>query len=222
MSTRSGLSIWGWFLGALISFLFFYLILKIFPPRPSLVYVPVQSFPVVQSVPYVPSGDIQKSQPVPQQFKKEESQIVSTTGGDYSGYIEHDGKRYNVYEPFVKSQTFRYRSQGINTKILTVEINGIPFEMVFDTGASDVSLNSDTVRKLGVKSFVREVMVNTANGRAISYQFYASVKLGSFEVKDVECGYSPASSHNLLGGSFLKHFNYTVNESIGTITFTLK
>lgn len=173
-------------------------------------------------MPYVSSGDIQKSQPVSQLLKEKESQIVSTAGGDYSGYIESDGKRYNVYEPFVKSQTFKYYSRGRNTKILTVEINGVPFEMLFDTGASYVSLNSDAVRKLGIKSFVREAVVNTANGRTASYQFYASVKLGSFEVKDVECGYSPASSQNLLGGSFLKHFNYAVDESVGTITLSLK
>lgn len=216
MSNRSGLTIWSWFLGALISLLFFYFILKIFPPCPSDVYVPVQSPPVFQ---HVPDPSRSRSLPV---LPGKESQIVSTAGGDYSGYIEHDGKRYDVYEPFIKSQTFRYYSQGRNTKILTVEINGVPFEMLFDTGASYVSLNSDAVRKLGVKSFVREIMVNTTSGRTASYQFYASIKLGSFEVNDVECGYIPASSQNLLGGSFLKHFNYSIDESVGTITLSLK
>ncbi|MDP3048319.1 MAG: retropepsin-like aspartic protease [Thermodesulfovibrionales bacterium] len=214
MGNRSGLNVWSWFFGALITLVFVYLFLKIIPSRPSVVYVPVQSPSVVQSVPNV-------LLPVPQQFKQRESQLVSTVGGGYSGYIEHGGKRYDVYEPAVKSQTFKYRSRA-DTKNLDVVINGIPFELVLDTGASDVSLSSDAVRTLGIKEFVREQIYNTASGRSVGYIFYASVKLGSFEVRDVECSYVPSSAHNLLGGSFLKHFNYSVDESAGTITFIPK
>lgn len=154
--------------------------------------------------------------------EKKQSQIVSTAGGGYSGYIEYNGKRQSVHEPAVTSQTFRYRSIN-NVKYLDVEINGVPFEVMLDTGASYVALNSDAVQRLGVKEFVGQGVLGTANGKIqVNYFYVSSFKLGAFEVKDVKCGYSPSNSYNLLGGSFLQHFNYEINESAGAITFEAK
>lgn len=228
MSNRSGLSIWSWFLGALISLLLFYSILKNFSfLRSSVVPVPVQSLPVVQYVPVlVPSRGPSQSLPVPQQSKEKESQVVSTVDGSYKGYIESAGKRYYVYSPSVVSETYKYRVSGVNIKCLTVDINGVPFEAMLDTGASYVVLSLDAVRKLGIKEFVGSGIQRTASGFVPAYYFYASVKLGSFEIKDVKCSYLPsnprANSYVLLGGSFLSHFNYSINESEGTVTFKLK
>lgn len=228
---------WGFIIGVVL-----YCVNLYFSPPP-VAYTPVQSPSVVQSVsapapmpavkhyatykemcadnPSHPCPDI----PLASDFlgkKEKQSQLVSTVGGGYSGYIEYNGKRQSVYEPVVTSQTFKYRSVN-NIKYLDVEINGVPFEMMLDTGASYVALNSDAVQKLGVKNFVGQGVHNTANGKIqVNYFYVSSLKLGSFEVKDVKCGYSPSNSYNLLGGSFLQHFNYEINESAGTITFVAK
>lgn len=233
---------------SILLFVLFFLVLgfqlqRFFSPPP-VVYTPVQSSPAVKSVsaapalmPVIkhyatyeemcadnPSHSCPKI-PLASDFlgkKGKESQLVSTVGGGYSGYVEYNGKRQSVYEPAVTSQTFKYRSVN-NIKYLDVEINGVPFEVILDTGASIVALNSDVIRRLGVKNFVGQRVHSTANGKVLANHFYVfSFKLGAFEVKDVECSYSPSNSHNLLGGSFLKHFNYEINESAGTITFAAK
>lgn len=195
--------------------------------RPSVVSVPVQSPPAIQSVsvpvtvPVLPRY-ASLPLPVPYQPEKKESQLVSTAGGGYSGYIEYNGKRQSVYEPAVVSQTFKYRSVS-NIKYLDVEINGVPFEVMLDTGASYVCLSSEALRILGINRFNQTIKMKNVIGMFDAHGFrLSSLKLGSFEVRDIEAFYIPSSSYNLLGGSFLKHFNYEINESAGTITFVAK
>ncbi|MBI5204803.1 MAG: retroviral-like aspartic protease family protein [Nitrospirae bacterium] len=246
------LRLFGWVSWVFIIGVFLYRV-NLYFSRPPVVYAPAQSSPFVQSVPIqsVPvqsvyyktyeemcaanpsSSSCLENSPIrtqmekqalliSQQSEKEKSQLVSTVGGGYSGYVEINGKRHSVYEPAVMSQTFKYRSVN-NVKHLDVEINGMPFEVILDTGASYVALNSDAIRKLGVKEFVGTGVHHTANGDVkVNYFYVSSLRLGSFEVKDVKCGNSPSNVHNLLGGSFLKHFDYSINESSGTITFTPK
>lgn len=168
-----------------------------------------------------------KFQGLPNQevFKPEslvkESPVVRSVQGGYSGYIEVNGVRKEVYNPSVVSETYRYRSAS-GVKYLPAKVNGIEFEMVIDTGASYVSLNSEAVRKLGVKEFTDKKIHSTAGGNVWAYYFPCSVLLGSFEVSNVQCSYNPELKDNLLGGSFLKNFNYSVNESEGAVTFSLR
>lgn len=119
-----------------------------------------------------------------------------------------------------KSQTIRYIVKG-GVKYIKAEINGIPVEVVIDTGASYVSLNSDVINKLGIRSFTGQHISHTAGGVVPSYTFKcSSVKVGNMEVKNIDCSYLPTNSHNLLGNSFLSHFSYSFNEKERTITLT--
>lgn len=114
---------------------------------------------------------------------------------------------------------YHYKPSSV-LKYLTVHVNGIPFEMVFDTGSSHVVLNADAIEKLGVLRFKKKLTGDSANGAVDSYSFQAeSVKVGSLELKNVEVHYVPNSRINMLGGSFLSNFNYFVSEEYRSITF---
>ena len=105
-------------------------------------------------------------------------------------------------------------------KYLTVHINNIPFEMVFDTGSSHIVVNAEAMRKLGLSHFNRKLEGDSVNGTVESYSFYAeSVRVGSLILKNIEVHYVPNAKMNLLGGTFLGHFNYFVSERDKSITF---
>jgi clan AA aspartic protease (TIGR02281 family) len=107
-----------------------------------------------------------------------------------------------------------------NIKFLTAYINGMPTEMIFDTGASFITVNNQTMNQLRITTPLIRTIANTASGPTYAYQFKAStIKVGSMELKNVQCSYLPAASENLLGGSFLSNFHYYINESDHTITF---
>jgi len=114
----------------------------------------------------------------------------------------------------------KYSSKGShNIKNVMAEVNGIPVEFVFDTGASEVSFNTPTIRQLGIRTFEKRKNYQTAGGMSIGYTFKCdSIKMANIEVQNVDCHYSPEGFHNLLGGSFLKNFNYYIDEMSQTIT----
>lgn len=123
-----------------------------------------------------------------------------------------------------ESQTLRYyKKNQPGMKYLTAEINNIPFEVMLDTGASYIALNSDTVKSLGISSFTRKTTASTAGGIVNAYLFDCdSVKLGSMTINNVICEYVPTLRFNLLGNSFLSHFIYSINDEDETITLIPK
>ncbi len=56
-------------------------------------------------------------------------------------------------------------------KYLTLEINDIPFEVVLDTGASNVALGSAAIQKLGISRFTKKITTSTAGGPVDAYLF---------------------------------------------------
>jgi|GEM_PF-2447075 len=120
----------------------------------------------------------------------------------------------------ITTETFKYKSAH-GVKFLPMKVNGIFFDSILDTGSAVVSLNSDAVRKLGITHFTKKEIHSTAGGDVWAYYFPCSVALGSFEVFNLQCSYNPESKHNLLGGSFLKNFNYSINESEQALTISL-
>lgn len=113
-----------------------------------------------------------------------------------------------------------YQKVSSRLKYITVNINNVPLEMVFDTGSSHIVLNAEGIKKLGISRFVKRLKGESANGSVESFSFVAeSVKVGSIELKDVEIHYVPKSAMNLLGGTFLSNFDYFVSERAGAITF---
>lgn len=91
-------------------------------------------------------------------------------------------------------------------------INGLPVNFLVDTGASQVAMNSNQARRLGVDFRVDgdRGAVSTASGYARAFRVMLdSVKVGSIELRNVEAlvleGEHPTQV--LLGMSFLGRLN---------------
>jgi clan AA aspartic protease (TIGR02281 family) len=167
-------------------------------------------------VPQEEAGPMQKTidfpiEP-PSNWIPSDFQVPPTSGIEQSHVISYSKSK----------MTIRYyaRPELHNMKLLTIKANGVPTEAIFDTGASYIVFNRETINKLGIRSFSRTQISQTASGPTISYMFrMPSIKLGTIELRNVECAYVPASEDNLLGGSFLANFVYSINEADQTITF---
>lgn len=99
--------------------------------------------------------------------------------------------------------------------------------MIFDTGASFVSLPADVAGQLGVKPSGDQpiVRLQTADGTIVEGRLttLASVRVGKFTVENVECAVLPPSVKDappLLGGSFLKNFASKFSPGTGQLTLS--
>jgi|GEM_PF-3304566 len=162
------------------------------------------------------------------QYKKESPSIqspvvVRSVPAGYQGYMEVNGVRKEIYSKEIKSETYNFRSVS-NIKVLPVKINGVVFDAMIDTGASVVSVPQDVIQKLNIQNFTHKKIHSTAGGDVWAYYFPCIITLGSFEISNIECSYNQESPNDfiLLGGTFLKNFNYSIDESEQTITFILR
>ena len=97
------------------------------------------------------------------------------------------------------------------SKFVNVEVNGQVVEMVFDTGASLITLPDSVARKLGISSSDRDIELTIADGSQISAKLakLPLVRVGKFEMEEVDCailGPEADSATPLLGMSFLENF----------------
>ena len=110
---------------------------------------------------------------------------------------------------------------GVPEVSVTVNENGsVP--MIVDSGASMVTLTAASAKRLGIKPGPDDPVVKTidANGRVTESKVVVlkSVRVGSFVVENVKAAVMPATSqgkHNLLGGTFLRHFVYRLDLAAG-------
>ena len=100
-----------------------------------------------------------------------------------------------------------------STPMVQVVLNNtLTQTMVWDSGASLVSLSAETARKLGLKPTLkdRRVELTIANGKTVKAALMTleSVRVGSFTVSNVDCVVMPASDSgpDLLGNTFQQHF----------------
>jgi aspartyl protease family protein len=102
----------------------------------------------------------------------------------------------------------------------SVLIDGVPVEMLVDTGASEVCVSASTAQRLGLSpSGGRKYTVKTANGLATAYStILKNVSFDGLYMNDVEALIlSPESGQvNLLGESFLKRLA-SVEQRNGTL-----
>lgn len=109
-----------------------------------------------------------------------------------------------------------------------VALNGkVTRSMVFDTGASMVSLPADLATAAGVDvgPDAPRIQVSVADGRKFEARrgVLNSVRVGKFTVEQVECVVMPAEFANapaLLGGSFLRHFSARLDQAGQTLTLS--
>lgn len=127
-------------------------------------------------------------------------------------------KTFATYEAMILSEDIPLVKQA-NTYSVDVMLNGKkPIKMVFDTGASMISLSHDAATTAGVKETDPSIekTFTIANGDKVKGRVVklASVRVGKFELKNVDCLVMPKdapASPLLLGGSFLNNFKYEVD-----------
>ncbi len=90
-------------------------------------------------------------------------------------------------------------------------VNGVPVQMLVDTGASEVVVSASTAARLGlVPSRGSKRVMQTANGRSTaSLTILRTVSLDGLYMNDVEALIlaPEAGDVNLLGASFLKRLS---------------
>ena len=104
----------------------------------------------------------------------------------------------------------------------------VPVELLLDTGASFVLLSSEIGRRLGVDKDKRTsiVKMQVADGRQVDalYMILDSVKIQGVEAKNVDAAVLLDNAEGinfkdgLLGMSFLKKFNFKIDQSNNRIT----
>lgn len=122
-------------------------------------------------------------------------------------------------ENLLADEAIPFTERG-SLKYITVQINGIPLQLVFDTGASSLVLNSAALQSLGIMEFSanRELQSLTAGGIVDGYVLtMSSVMVGSILKHNYDVAYVPASTENLLGASFFANYNYYIDEDYKVI-----
>ena len=108
---------------------------------------------------------------------------------------------------------------------LDVSLNGRAAQrMVFDTGASTVTLPFEWAAELGLHPTENDPVarMSVADGRTVraTRMTLDSVRVGDFEVRSVSCVVMPADLTNvppLLGQAFLRHFISTFDAGAGEL-----
>jgi predicted aspartyl protease len=134
------------------------------------------------------------------------------------------GSESNIQGP--EQANVYYRPQG-KQMMVTVEINGHQVEMMLDTGAPDVCIGRHQLESIGVRPPQGEATGSTGGSsnaaRVGTWMMNAAIKVGPFtdpklaiKVMDADDG------HALLGQTFVKQFEYQVDQSAHCIHFTKK
>ncbi len=109
-----------------------------------------------------------------------------------------------------------------------VSLNGKESKaMVFDTGASFISLPAELAALVGLHPTENDpiVYMGVADGRTVEARRMVldSVQLAEFTVRHVDCLVLPAEAKDapaLLGGSFLRHFIFQVDPTARVLTMS--
>ncbi|MFN3148259.1 TIGR02281 family clan AA aspartic protease [Bremerella sp.] len=133
--------------------------------------------------------------------------------------------RLKSMEDSILSEEIPLRDDGGNAMMVSVVINGEHnVEMHVDSGASLISLPFTMAAKCGIQvtSEDPEIILELADGSRITahVKTIPLVRVGKFEVKDVECAVlSPAAVNAapLLGMSFLGQFKFELDAQKGVL-----
>ncbi len=136
-------------------------------------------------------------------------------------------KKLVELEKSVHEEKISLRRDG-NTFYASVVINGKhTTEMVVDSGASLISLPYELAISMGLKPEPsdKRILIEIADGSTITgvLKKIASVRVGTFEVKDVECavlGPEAVSATPLLGMTFLGEFQFQLDSADATLGMT--
>lgn len=121
-------------------------------------------------------------------------------------------------ESAVLTEAIPLRHEG-GVYSLDVSLNGkTPVSMMFDTGASLISLPAAMAAKAGLNPSESDQTITMvlADGSKVPAKLMTlkSVRVGKFTVENVDCAVMPENLRNaapLLGGSFSKNFTYKID-----------
>ncbi len=119
-----------------------------------------------------------------------------------------------------------YRSQG-REMMVTVEFNGRPVEMELDTGAPGITIGKEQLSNAGVKPPEGPpdgAVGGSSNNVEIAYNtMRTSLRIGPFTLNNANVKVLEINSAvPLLGQGFLRHFDYTVDQSAHCIRLRRK
>lgn len=134
---------------------------------------------------------------------------------------------------FVKKCVADMIAEGIPARmdhgvpVVEVIINGKKHEMIWDSGASLVSLSAQTAAELDLHVTDKDptVISTVADGRKVESKLIIVplIRVGPFAAENVECLVDPPSSvrgPDLLGGSFQRHFFCRLDQQAGVLHLT--
>jgi len=124
-----------------------------------------------------------------------------------------------IGENVLADEAIPFTERG-SLKYITVQINGVPVELVFDTGANSIVLNGDALQGLGIMEFstARKLRSHTAGGIVEGYVITLnSIMAGNIMVSNYDVAYVPSSTKNLLGASFFANYSYYIDEDYKVI-----
>jgi hypothetical protein len=105
-------------------------------------------------------------------------------------------------------------------KYVTARINGVPMELVFDTGSNSIVLNSAALQSLGMMEFdaTRKLQSHTAGGVVEGYLLRVnSFMVGSILKNNYDIAYIPSSTKSLFSPSLFASYNYYIDEDYKVI-----
>jgi clan AA aspartic protease (TIGR02281 family) len=126
----------------------------------------------------------------------------------------------------LKDAVIKFEAENGTPKVRVTLNEKLNLLMTFDSGASSVTLTSEAAKELGLQPGpndpVAEATGADGNKTKVQVVMLKSVRLGQFNIGDVECLIFPPSvkGANLLGGSFLRNFVYRMDLAAGEIHMT--
>ncbi|MEO1589795.1 MAG: retroviral-like aspartic protease family protein, partial [Cyanobacteria bacterium J06632_22] len=97
------------------------------------------------------------------------------------------------------------------TPVVVVTLNGLPFDMVLDTGAGITQVTLQMSQLLNITA-LRSGYFRMADGRTVQQSMgrVQSAKLGQAQVNNLEVSISPTASEGLLGQNFLWRYDVKI------------
>ena len=126
----------------------------------------------------------------------------------------------------LKDAVIKFQTENGTPKVRVTLNDKLNLLMTFDSGASSVTLTSEAAKELGLQPGpndpVAEATGADGNKTKVQVMTLKSVRLGQFNIGDVECLVFPPSvkGSNLLGGTFLRNFVYRMDLAAGEIHMT--
>ena len=150
--------------------------------------------------------------------------VVLVSASRQAAVIEVDGKRYTLGLGQSTTSTLVLKANAGGLFLTTAYINGVPVQVIVDTGASTVALNRVDATRLGVDlASGQRAVYRTANGPAAAWLVtLGSVQVGEIVLSNVAAAVLEGGPEQLpvvlLGSTFLQHVDIQRNGDTLTIT----